>query len=302
MIRITGKWTNTKTFGGNTLNTLLERDMFRREWKSVVFFLILVTLPTFWVLLRPATRLQEIMGTIVAAIAIGLIGAWFVYRERVPAGDIGLGGRSWIEGLGVFLVWWILVSIVDWLVPWAAGLFGITVTPLESLEWSWITVLDWIRAWLFVGFAEEIAFRGYLHNKLIVALGRRWPGMILAALAFGLWHVPGSLIGGNTWAGASIQALFFAAVSFLAFNLTYEWTGLLPFLALFHGWSDFPLVLPLRASTTVGGFAGYLLIFVVLGAYKFWLERYLKGERFDEKNRALEGRHVDGPRFSNQSR
>ncbi len=268
------------------MDTPLKRNIFRTEWKSVVFFLTLVSLPTFWVLLRPATRLQEIIGTIVAATAIGLIGGWFLYREKVPAGDIGLGSLSWTEGVGVFVVWWILVSIVDWLVLWIGGVFGIVLTPMDSLEWSWITVLDWIRAWLFVGFAEEIAFRGYLHNKLIVALGRRWPGMILAALAFGLWHVPGSLIGGNTWLGVLTQAVFFAAVSFLAFNLTYEWTGLLPFLALFHGWSDFPLILPLRAPTAVGGIVGYLLIFVVVGAYKLWLVRRSKGERFGEKKHA----------------
>ncbi len=47
-----------------------------------------------------------------------------------------------------------------------------------------------------------------------------------------------------------------------------DWTGLLPFLALFHGWNDFPLILTLRAPTTVGMIAGYVLLFIAVWGYR----------------------------------
>jgi len=46
----------------------------------------------------------------------------------------------------------------------------------------------------------------------------------------------------------------------------------LPFLALFHGWSDFSLIATLCRPTAIGAIAGYLLVPVVLWAYRrLWL-------------------------------
>ena len=247
---------------------MLERTRFRKEWKSIVFFSILVTVPTFWVILRPGTRLQEIIGTIVASAIIGWVGWWFLRREGVPVEDVGLGRRTWVEGLVLFAAWWAVVTLVDVIGSGVASLLGHSLSPMEPLPWSVETGLDWAKAWIAVGFGEEIAFRGYLHNKLVKVLERRWQGILLAALLFGLWHIPGSvLLRGNTIGGLLAGAAFFGLLSLLVLNLPYEWTGLLPFVALFHGWNDFPLVATMRRPTVVGAVSGYVLLFVALWAY-----------------------------------
>jgi len=260
------------------MNTVLDRTRFRREWKSIALFLILATLPTLWVVLRPSTELQASIGTIIAGLVIGLIGWWFLYRERIRARDIGLGRRCWAEGIAVFIGWWLLVTLVDLIGKEVAGVFGIALRPSEALQWSPETVLDWVKAWIAVGVAEEIAFRAYLHNKLVVVLERRWQGIVSAALIFSLWHLPASIVVGGFRVGMLLNALLVAVLTLVLFNLSYEWTGLLPFLSLFHGWSDFPLIATLRRPTAVGAVAGYLLIFVALWAYKRWWPRSIARE------------------------
>jgi membrane protease YdiL (CAAX protease family) len=130
-----------------------------------------------------------------------------------------------------------------------------------------------VKSWIVVGIAEEISFRAYLHNKLAVALKQHWLGIVLAALLFSLWHIPGSIVAGRFTVSKLMTTIVIAGFSFMFFNLTYEWTGLLPFLVLFHGWSDFPLLVTLHHPTTAGAIAGYLLVFVVLWFYTRWRKR-----------------------------
>jgi membrane protease YdiL (CAAX protease family) len=230
-------------------------------------FMVLVTLPTLWVVLRPSTELQANTGTIAASLTVGLVGWWFLYRERIQGSDIGLDRRRWVEGIAVFFGWWLMTTIVDLIGSSVVEMFGLSLLPTEILQWSAETVLNWVGAWIVTGLAEEIAFRAYLHNRLAAALGRRWLGIVLAALLFSLWHIPGSIAAGRFALNKLLTTLVIAVFSLVLFNLTYEWTGLLPFLALFHGWSDFPLLITLRRPTAVGAVAGYLLVFVVLWLY-----------------------------------
>ncbi len=249
--------------------TSLARARFGRGWTPVLFFLILVTFPTAVGVLRPDVGLQEILASTVASALVGVIGWGFLRWEGVPAEDIGMGRRHWLAGFGLFAAWWVLLTAVDLVGRQVAAVFGVRVSALETLQWSPEIVLDWLGTWMVIGFAEEIAFRGYLHNKLVALCGRRWQGMALAAAAFGLWHIPGSILRGNTAvAGLLLGSLAFGLLSLLLFNLPYEWTGLLPFFALFHGWSDFPLLLTLQQASALGGVAGYILMFAALWTYR----------------------------------
>lgn len=245
----------------------LERKQFHSDWRTVLLFLVLVTLPTFWpVLFAVETRLQAAIGTALASAVIGLIGWWFIRREGVGAEDVGLGRRAWTRGLALFLAWWVLVTLVDLAGRWIAGLLDVSLPPIGNYEWTLATVAELVSAFIFVAFAEEIAFRGYLHNKLVAEVGRRWLAILLAALAFGLWHTPADIAGSGQVLSPFLNALLFALVGLVFFHLPYEWTGLLPFLALFHGWNDFLLLPTLEAPTAVGAAAGYVLMWVVLWA------------------------------------
>lgn len=246
-----------------------DRKKFTKEWKSVLIFLILVTLPTLWGLLDPETAIQRSLGTIAVTTLIGLIAWFFLRREGVKANDIGLGKYHLRNGLILFLVWWLLVSGIDHLSSWVTGLLVSPLSPIGELVFSWETLLDGVRAFIFVGFAEEIAFRGYLHNKLIKICSKRWAGILLAALAFSIWHIPGSIIAGRATPMSLVTGtLTFTVISLLFFNLPYEWSGLLPFLALFHGWSDFPILVTMGSPTVVGAVAGYGLVFPLIWLFR----------------------------------
>jgi membrane protease YdiL (CAAX protease family) len=250
------------------MKAALDRARFRPEWQPVVLFALLVTLPTLWIVFKPTTELQANIGTMGASLVIAGIGWWFLRRERIRARDVGLDGRHWLEGVALFIGWWLLMTLIDLVGSQVARMLGQSLVPVESLDWSPAVLLEWIKAWIFVGIAEEIAFRAYVHNKLVTVLDHRWLAIALAALIFGLWHLPGSIIAGRFVPGTVLAALVVSVLSLVLFNLTYEWTGLLPFLALFHGWSDFPLIATLRRPTTIGAVAGYLLVPVVLWAYR----------------------------------
>ncbi len=251
------------------MSSTLDRTGLRKGWAGVVLFLVLVTLPTTWVLLRPATQVQALAGSLIASVVVGVVGWVCLRHDGGRARDVGLGRRGWRHGLAVFAGWWALVTLVDLGSRPLLALFGLHLAPLEPLVWAPLVLLDFAGRWLAVGFGEEIAFRGYLHNKLVAQLSRHWLALILAALLFGLWHIPGAALQGNRAAiGLLLNSLVFGAISLALFNAPYEWTGLLPFFALFHGWSDFPLLANLQRPSAVGAVAGYLLLFLALWVYK----------------------------------
>ncbi len=262
----------------------LDRSDFQREWKSVLVFLGLVLLPTLWVALRPRTQLQAFTGTVLANILIALIAWFFLRREGVRAKDIGLGSRQWFAGVLLFLVWWVAVSLIDYAAPLVAPWFGLRVQPIRPIPFAMVDLLQLVQSWIFVGIAEELAFRGYLQNKLAAIYGRRWKGAVWAAVMFSFWRIPGSFLqGGQTFLTLLVNALIFAVFSFVLFNLTYEWTGLLPFLMLVHGWNDDLLMMNLQSPNIAGVIAGYLLIFVFLGLYMiYWPRLTAKPDRVSQ--------------------
>jgi len=243
------------------------RERFQSRWQPIILFLVLETLLTFWFLVGPRTPAQAAIGTGVASAVVGLIGWWFIRREGVRATDVGLGGHAWIGGLILFVAWWAVVTGVDWAGRGVASLLGRSLPTVGSYEWSLVTVLQLISK-ILVGFGEEIAWRGYLHNKYVAVIGRRWLAILLAALTFGLWHTPADIVTQGSVLGPLANAGFFALIGLVFFNLPYEWTSLLPFLALFHFWNDFLVLMTMQAPTWVGVVAGYVLMWVALWVYR----------------------------------
>jgi membrane protease YdiL (CAAX protease family) len=94
-----------------------------------------------------------------------------------------------------------------------------------------------IRVLVFVGFLEEFLFRGFIQSRLNDYFGRPFsfanvrygPGLILAALAFGLFH-PITVVGSTPWAWA-----LWTSVLGLVFGFAREKTGSVVTPALMHG-------------------------------------------------------------------
>lgn len=253
---------------------MLDRHEFHMEWQSVLLFVVLVTLLPFAMgFINIQTQLQAILLNMLMSTVLFLIAILFLQRENIPWSAIGMDKGAWRMSLILFTGWWAATTLVDLTARWAAGQFGFPMPAMQRLDWTAETGLDVVEAWVFVGFAEELAFRGYLHNKLIAILKSRGRGIALAALLFGLWHIPGSmLLRGRTFFEALPGALFLGLFSLIFLNLAYESTGLLPFLGLFHGWSDFPLLLTMEYPSAIGAVAGYCL-FLAAAAAMIWYRR-----------------------------
>jgi membrane protease YdiL (CAAX protease family) len=154
-----------------------------------------------------------------------------------------------------------------------------------------VTVLSTVKMFIFVGSAEEIAFRGYQQNKLIVVAKRRWLGILLTALLFGLYHAPADIVGSGQILGPLLtEGIQFTLIGIVFLGLPYEWTGLLPLVALFHGWDGNLLLITGHTPTWIGIVVGYVLMFVALWAYRRFALRGAK-----EKARASSSRIAAGP-------
>jgi membrane protease YdiL (CAAX protease family) len=254
------------------MKTKLDRKNFKKEWVSLVISLVIIGLVPFGTAIPVETRTQGILLTIGLTLVMGGATVVFLRRENIRLRDIGLGKSAWTTSLLMFGIWWVLITGLDFVSSWVTEMSGSTM-PREQIAWSPVMALDWFRAWVVVGLVEELTYRGYLHNKFAVLFKKKWIGIALAALAFGLWHIPASIIlRGSTLLGALPGALGFGLISLVLFNGPYELTGLMPLLVLFHGWSDFPLLVTLQRPNSVAAVAGYVLFLFMVGIFA-WKKR-----------------------------
>ncbi len=173
---------------------------------------------------------------------------------------IGVNKKTLRKSFLMFAVFLSSVSLLDFV---GAQLFNLK--PVNKIKWNLDSIIKIFSVWILLGFAEEISFRGYIQSKL-KSLGK-WKGIILSALIFALWHVPGSLVSGNFGSSTIIGVLIFTIFSVVFFNIPYDYTGMLPFLALFHGWNDFPFTLSLNYPNIIGVISGYLVYLMIIFFY-----------------------------------
>jgi membrane protease YdiL (CAAX protease family) len=111
-----------------------------------------------------------------------------------------------------------------------------------AVETTWpLWIATAVSQWFFVGPAEELGARAYLQSKVIALLGggrSRWrkaAGILLAAVLFGLWHIPQRIfVQGMTFPQVLpdvVSLIIFA----LIFGLLYEWTRNVVLCGLLHG-------------------------------------------------------------------
>lgn len=114
-----------------------------------------------------------------------LNGAVALVALRTSGIPFRLEFRSWKPyALGLLLA--LLLSLVIAVIP---SLFGVYFVGLPT-EFSLAQLLsDFCFFLLVIGPVEELVFRVYLQEALCSFFpGRKWLGVVLAALLFGLWH------------------------------------------------------------------------------------------------------------------
>jgi len=102
-------------------------------------------------------------------------------------------------------------------------------------------VTDFIRNGFQNGPVEEFLFRGALQTRLTLLLGAEW-GLVLSALAFGLWHVGANarLETHGDLVSAACAGIIGQAPYGLAFGVIFQRTRNLLAGSVFHMLVDLP--------------------------------------------------------------
>ena len=199
--------------------------------------------------------LSVINGILLSAVL--LFACWLAARffDRRPFRDFGFRfGRAWWRDFVFGLLLGAALMLGIFLVEWAAGWItvqGTLVVTGRGVSLPGALILGAI-SFAFVGFYEELFFRGYLMRNL--AEGHRWRfisprgvlllAYLLSSLIFGLAHQGGS--------GASAATIPLLAAAGLFFGLGYLLTG--------------ELAIPIGAHITWNFFQGYVFGFAVSGS------------------------------------
>ncbi len=173
------------------------------------------------------------------AYMLGVV-AWLRFRGESLA-DYGLfAPASWPRAVGVAVsllilmyayMWLINPYLLAWLKPWIGS--GVNLTRFDSLKGNRMLFLEILpMVWLSAAFTEEMLFRGFLFNRLLMILGRGPLPFAIAALIQAALFSLGHLYQG--WPGvveiAAISLFLLAASRVLKGNL---WPAI-----LMHGLID----------------------------------------------------------------
>lgn len=149
----------------------------------------LATTARWWGGLQPSMTVQVVGQTSLVAMAVAVLGV-LVRWQRQPLRAIGLRRPdAWTPVVAVLVV---LISlsllpiVSDWLMQrLALGGFATGVASLAAQPTWWRVCVA-----LTSGPIEELLYRGYAVEQFSALAGRRWAGGVLAALGFGLAHIP----------------------------------------------------------------------------------------------------------------
>ncbi|WP_255150286.1 CPBP family intramembrane glutamic endopeptidase [Halorarius halobius] len=231
----------------------------------------------------PAVLSERALGVVSSTVQIAIAVAFLRY-EGVRLRDVGLSKRLVVPAvvavLGVVVA---ANAAVATLV--VAGGQGVRVEPFVLLsalprEYSAGEVaVTAVYYWLFVGVAEELAFRGYLQNKLTALLDgwgdplRTALAVVTAAVAFSLLHAPTILLVDRASLGGLVGGLLVTGLSGVAFGAIYVLTRNLLLVALLHGIGDFWPLFVEPAGSWPNWVLLVVLYAVLVVAYRGWAER-----------------------------
>lgn len=202
--------------------------------------------------------------------------------EGVRLREIGLSRRLLVPAL--VAVAGVIVAVNVALVGLAVlgerllsiGVFQHYRTPPYNMSLSQLA-LGGVSMYLFTGPVEELAFRGYLQNKLIGLLGdgynrvRIGVGIVLTGVIFSAIHVPALVLIRGLESNQAVGSLALLAVSGIVLGTIYALTHNLYLVMFLHGIGNFwPLIVD-PAPGTWPNWGVVLVVYAVLVVvYRRW--------------------------------
>ncbi|MFC5973735.1 type II CAAX prenyl endopeptidase Rce1 family protein [Halomarina salina] len=259
-----------------------------RSWLPLVFVVafslwVMVSNVSFsWVFgSNPSVVAESLWNLPSGMVQFGLV--LLVLRfEGVRLRDLGLGRRQLTMALVTVAGFVLAVNVaVAGLVVLGGGQlsvvpFGLYRSP--PLEYSVpALVAAGVAQYVFVGPVEELAFRGYLQNKLTDLLGPRSArfrtavAIVATAAVFAVLHVPTLVLVEGVPLGQAVGSLVMLTLSGIAFGTIYALTHNLFLVAFLHGIGNF---WPLVVDPGVGAWPNWGLILILYGLvvvlYRQW--------------------------------
>ncbi|MCU4753105.1 CPBP family intramembrane metalloprotease [Halobacteria archaeon AArc-curdl1] len=211
--------------------------------------------------------------------------AWLVLRwEGVKASEVGLSSESVLPGAIPVLLIWAGINGAGLVLLFVAGRSGQVGLPAELSLSIWLGLA--ISQLIFVGIAEEFAFRGYLQNKVIAQFGggksrlRVLAGIAVTSILFSLWHIPQRVFVQELAGTDLLPSLVVVGILGAILGVVYELTRNIVFVGVLHGTLNFAPLFVL--NDTLQPMADIIIIIVgvpllVLAVWLYW--RWAKTER-----------------------
>ena len=182
--------------------------------------------------------------------------------------DLGLGPRALLAAAIVGAAGYAAIALV-------AGVLNAVFDAGFTLVRSRYEAAAFIDNWLLTAFGEQLLFAGVLFGlaRGLVDRRRLWLAVVLVAVAFALWHLPGYLAIGYD-AGPMAGRLALNLASWLIFGSIYVLSGNLWLVVIAHAATDYGLS-PLVTNEPLFG----LLFMAILIAGACWFPRPGRAER-----------------------
>jgi len=257
-----------------------DRDVAPLVWSvAVVTLFATLSVLTHWSLFgRDPTAYPEPASTLVSVpFMLGVVASvwWLLRRDGGSLRAVGFGRSALLPAVVAFAVLWIGVSL--------SGLGYLLATGRSdaisvALPFSWPASVAWFLLTLTVanGIPEELAFRGYVQNKVAaLAAARGWGpadplAIVVAAVLFGVPHGPLAILLFDLGPGAVPAVLLSNLVPGITYGLVYYLTGNLWYASFVHGFGNAPLIpFELAAVPYFVPFAAVMGLVVAL-CYRYW--------------------------------
>jgi membrane protease YdiL (CAAX protease family) len=237
----------------------------------IIYVVLLVKQIVIWFLYYPSLGYSEMTLGISQGVTL-VLGIVFVFMFGLNFTRIGAGVRSLLEGVAAIVAVY-LVFVLVVLIARAAG----GSAPLWRDTYS---ISAFASNWLLTGAAEELLFAGLIFSLLCFSrkeqqtVGREWSTVLIVALLFALWHLPGYLaiaVGAGNVSWGILGSLGLNLASWLFFGVIYLVSGNLWFTAFVHGSTDYGLLPSITTRPLLG------LVFMLMCVGTAWLLRRFAG-------------------------
>lgn len=127
-------------------------------------------------------RLPQILLPYILYISVILIMNMCI--EHKSWKDLGFSKKAILKQVGIGILLAAFLSLLFTGVPFLLKFSPTDILPKKDKA----LVFAIIYKFLFIGFGEELIFRGYLQNRFSILFSSKWWSLLVPSLLFGVWH------------------------------------------------------------------------------------------------------------------